>query len=75
MKHILELEHVVSDDVSVAYVVGNSWLKKEYIETDLILGNLFSNSSLGYEVKKIHRFRKRNSGQNLYETIVYASKS
>lgn len=74
-KQIVEMEKVVSKDVKVAYVVGNSSIKGVYVATDIILANIFESLNLGYKTDKIMRFRKRNSGVNLYETIIYASKS
>jgi len=59
----------------VAYVIGNSRIKDTYVETDLILGKIFEGLGLGYQTTNIERFRKRNSGVDLYETIVFATKS
>jgi hypothetical protein len=73
-KHILAIEAIVSPSVRVAYVVGNSWLKDVYVETDVILGKIFEALNLGYTVNDIHRFRRRNSGKDLFESIVYAKK-
>ena len=74
-KHIVSIDGMVSPSVRVAYVVGNSWLKDVYIETDVLLGKIFEALGLGYTVTDIHRFRRRNSGKNLYESIVYAKKN
>lgn len=73
-KQILELESVVADDARIAYVVGNSWLKGCYVATDEILASIVDNLGIGYRVSHIHRFRKRHSGKDLYESIVYAFK-
>ena len=73
-KQILEMEQVVAEDIRVAYVVGNSEIKNVYVETDVLLGRIFEGLGVGYRVMEITRFRKRNSGVNLYESIVYASK-
>lgn len=73
-KHIVSVNGLVSPSVRVAYVVGNSWLKDVYVETDVLLGKIFEALDLGYTVTDIHRFRRRNSGKNLYESIVYAKK-
>jgi hypothetical protein len=73
-KQIIELEEVASDKFRVGYVVGNSEIKGVYVETDLLLGKIFEGIGLGYHITEITRFRKRNSGVNLYESIVYASK-
>jgi hypothetical protein len=74
-KHLLELERISSPNLRVAYVVGNSWLKGIYIETDIILAEILDRLKLGYTVNSIHRFRRRNSGKDLFESIVYASKN
>lgn len=71
---ITAMEPFVSNDVRIAYVVGCSRLKKVYVETDIMLANLIEGLGLGYKVSSIERIRKRNSGKNLYETIVYAAK-
>jgi hypothetical protein len=60
--------------VQVAYVVGNSCVKDVYVETDVALGKIFEGLNLGYRTKNIERFRKRNSGVDLYETIVFAER-
>jgi len=73
-KQIMELEQVASKDLRVGYVVGNSEIKSVYVETDLLLGKIFEGLDVGYRVTEITRFRKRNSGVNLYESIVFASK-
>ena len=73
-RHIESIDPLLSSSARVAYVVGNSWLKGVYIETDILLGKLFESIGLAYTVTDIHRFRRRNSGKNLYESIVYARK-
>lgn len=73
-KQIVEMENFVSKDVRVGYVVGNSEIKGVYIATDVLLGRIFEALDLGYETTEILRFRKRNSGIDLYESIVYAQK-
>jgi hypothetical protein len=55
---------------NVAYVVGNSEIKGVFVETDVMLAKMFR--SFGLEKTEINRFRKRNSGKNLFESIVYA---
>jgi hypothetical protein len=71
---IMELERVVSPSARVAYVVGNSWIKDVYIETDVMLGEIFDRLGIGYKTAEIHRFRRRHSGKRLFESIVYARK-
>ncbi|MEA5601971.1 DNA methyltransferase [Nostoc sp. UHCC 0252] len=73
--HLIELERISSPNLRIAYVVGNSWLKGVYIETDVILAEILDRLKLGYTINSVHRFRKRNSGKELFESIVYASKS
>ncbi len=69
---ILEAEKVLSDNCKLAYVVGNSRIKEVYINTDEILQNIFQELDLGYSDVKVQRFRKRHSGKDLYESIVFA---
>lgn len=71
---ILEMDRHLSKSARIAYVVGNSWIKDIYIETDVMLGEIFERLGLGYTVTDIHRFRRRHSGERLYETVVYAKK-
>jgi hypothetical protein len=73
-KQIIEMEKVTTNTVKCAYVVGNSEIKGVYVETDTLLAEIFEGLGLNYEVSEIHRFRKRNSGVDLYESIVYATK-
>ena len=73
-KQIEEMEPILSSDARVAYVVGNSWIKGEYVETDVLLGEIFERMNLGYSVTNVHRFRRRHSGKRLYESIVFATK-
>jgi hypothetical protein len=71
-EQIKAMDSLPQKDLRCAYVVGNSRIKKRYIETDVILGDIFK--GLGYKLKSIDRIRKRNSGKDLYESIVYAGK-
>ena len=71
---IVEMERIVTDDCRLAYVVGNSWIKGVYIETDVLLAEIVERIGLGYRVFDVHRFRRRHSGVRLYESIVYARK-
>jgi hypothetical protein len=73
-KQIVEMERVAADNIRIAYVVGNSEIKGVYIETDVLLARILEGLGLGYRVSEITRFRKRNSGFDLYESIVYADK-
>jgi DNA modification methylase len=73
-QQIVKMDTVFQEHARVAYVVGNSWVKGIYVETDVLLGEIFERSGLGYTTTELHRFRKRHSGKDLYETIVYAAK-
>jgi hypothetical protein len=73
-RHILSIDRLLSPSARIAYVVGNSWLKDVYVETDVLLGKIFEALNVGYVVVDIHRFRRRHSGKNLFESIVYAKK-
>ena len=33
-QHVIELDKVTASNVKLAYVLGNSWLKGVYVETD-----------------------------------------
>jgi hypothetical protein len=74
-KQITAMDPRLAPKAQCAYVVGCSRLKGVYVATDVILARLFERLNLGYSVERIHRFRKRHSGQDLYESIVYASKA
>lgn len=69
---ISAMEHVLTSTPRLAYVVGCSRIKGVFVETDLILARLLRH--LGYTVPHVHRFRKRNSGKDLHEAVVYAYK-
>jgi hypothetical protein len=71
-EQIHAMEKLPQNNLRCAYVVGNSRIKKRYIETDVILGKIFQ--GLGYKLNSIDRIRKRNSGKDLFESIVYAEK-
>ena len=71
-QQIVALDEMIASDGQVAYVVGCSRIKGVYVETDVLLAEIFE--GLGYRVKKIERFRRRHSGQDLHESTVYAAK-
>lgn len=73
-QQVQELERIIMKNNRIAYVVGNSWIKGVYVETDVLLGEIVERMGLGYHVLEINRFRRRHSGVRLYESIVYASK-
>ncbi len=72
--HLDNLSNHLSEDAKLAYVVGNSWIKGVYIETDVLLGQIFEKLECGYNTTEVQRFRKRHSGKELYESIVFAQK-
>ena len=72
MNQIQAMEPYLKRGAKVAYVVGNSRTKNVYIETDIILAKIFE--GLNYKIDNIERFRKRHSGIDLFETIVFATK-
>lgn len=72
--HLEVISPNLATRASAAYVVGNSWIKDEYVETDAILGRIIDATVPGMKTHRLHRFRKRHSGKNLYESIVYASR-
>ena len=72
-QQITAMDSLLKDNAKVAYVVGNSWLKGVYVETDILLAQMFE--GLGYQVDGVERFRRRNSGKDLFESIVYVRKS
>ncbi|MBT6175758.1 MAG: hypothetical protein HOI23_00835 [Deltaproteobacteria bacterium] len=71
-RQLIAMDPLLRNKAKIAYVVGNSWLKGVYIETDTLLARLFE--GLGYGVDGVERFRRRNSGKDLFESIVYAHK-
>ncbi len=71
-KQVKALDSLPQKDLRCAYVVGNSRIKEVYVETDVLLADIFT--SLGYDVSSIDRFRKRNSGTDLFESTVFAWK-
>ena len=73
-KQITEMDRFVSPSVRIAYVVGCSRVKDVFVETDVLLGKIIEGLNLGYHVSKIDRIRKRNSGKDLHESVVYATK-
>ena len=73
-KQIVEMDPLLAQDARAAYVVGCSRLKGVYIETDVMLGKILEGLGLGYRVSAIERIRRRHSGKDLHESIVYAWK-
>jgi hypothetical protein len=73
-KHLIAIEPKLKSDAKLAYVVGNSWIKGEYVATDVILAEIIEGILPSFKVDCLHRFRRRHSGKKLYETIVYATR-
>jgi hypothetical protein len=74
-QQILALSPHLSPDARLAYVVGCSRLKGVYVETDVLLGQLFEELGIGLQLTRVERIRKRNSGKDLHESIVYAHRA
>ena len=72
-KQIWAMEKLPQKRLRCAYVVGVSRVKNIYVETDVLLAKIFN--KLGYASCHIERIRKRNSGKDLHESIVYAYKN
>lgn len=72
-QQIKAMEKLPQKRLRCAYVVGNSRVKGIYVETDVLLAKIFMH--LGYSINTIERIRKRNSGKDLHESIVYAWKN
>ena len=73
-RQVKNMDPLLTPNAKVAYVVGCSKIKGVRVETDLILSDVFKGLNLDYRETEVHRFRKRNSGKNLFESIVYAVK-
>lgn len=71
---ISAMRGVLADDARLAYVVGCSRIKGTFVETDVLLADIIAGLDLGFEITDIHRMRKRNSGVDLHESIVYAAR-
>ncbi len=74
VSQIIKMDSFLSEKAKIAYVVGNSEIKGVFVETDILLSKILKEISCGYSETKINRFRKRNSGKNLFESIVYGEK-
>lgn len=72
--HLLSLDAVGAGNMRVAYVIGCSRLKGIFVESDVILARLIDQLDINLTVTKVHRIRRRNSGRDLHESIVYASR-
>lgn len=59
-----------ADDVKLAYVIGCSRVKGEYVDSDVMLSKLFA--KYGLKEPRIERFRRRHSDTDLFESVVFA---
>ena len=73
-RQIVAMNQVLQPHARLAYVVGCSELKKVYVETDVLLAKVIEGLGLGFRIKSVERIRKRNSGKDLHESIVYAQR-
>lgn len=73
-RQIVAMNQVLQPHARLAYVVGCSELKKVYVETDVLLAKVIEGLGLGFRTKSVERIRKRNSGKDLHESIVYAQR-
>jgi hypothetical protein len=73
-RQILSQNRVLAPAARCAYVVGCSELKGVYVETDVLLAKVFEGLRIGFKVDGIERIRRRHSGKDLHESIVYVSK-
>lgn len=69
-KGIGELKSCLAEGAVCAYVVGNSRMKGSVVETDTLLAKLFEHQ--GFAALGNEEIRRRNSGKELHETIVFA---
>jgi len=72
-RQILSQERILAPEARCAYVVGCSELEGVYVETDVLLAKVFEGLNVGFKVDRIERIRRRHSGKDLHESIVYAS--
>lgn len=73
-RQITTMNQVLQPHVKLAYVVGCSELKGVFVETDVLLAKVIERLGLGFKIDTVERIRKRNSGKNLHESIVYAQR-
>lgn len=73
-RQILSQDRILAPEARCAYVVGCSELKGVYVETDVLLAKVFEGLKIGFKVDRIERIRRRHSGKDLHESIVYVSK-
>jgi len=73
-RQITTMNQVLQPHAKLAYVVGCSELKGVFVETDVLLAKVIERLGLGFKINTVERIRKRNSGKNLHESIVYAQR-
>ena len=71
-RQLVQMGDILAKEAKLAYVVGCSEIKGVYIETDVLLAQIMEKLPFKCSVQEVRRLRKRNSGQDLYESIVYA---
>ncbi len=74
-RQIVTMNDLLSSEAKCAYVVGCSELKGVYVETDVLLAKVFEGLDLGFRVQAVERIRRRHSGRDLHESIVYVYKT
>lgn len=73
-RQILSQNRILAPEARCAYVVGCSELKGVCVETDVLLAKVFEGLDIGFKVDRIERIRRRHSGKDLHESIVYVSR-
>ena len=71
-RQLIQMQHILSPEAALAYVVGCSRIKGVYVETDVILANIMEHLPFKCSVNEIRRLRRRHSGKDLFESVVYA---
>lgn len=71
---IVQMDPLLKPEARLAYVVGCSRLKGVYVETDVLLAELLERLGVNWSVIQVRRLRRRHSGMDLHESIVYARK-
>jgi hypothetical protein len=61
-----------ADDVRMAWVIGCSRVKGEFVESDRLLAELFE--AHGFGRTSIERFRRRHADLDLFESVVHADR-
>lgn len=74
-RQILQMRSILADRARMAYVVGCSRLKGVYVETDVLLAQVCESLSSEFRAREVARIRRRHSGKELHESIVYVDYS